>query len=109
VINPGSISVGNATLVVANVLTCNTPMMYSALCGPALHAMRRQDRWTATENCLAPHTLPSCCFHACSALFGPLAEAGRLQMLSVPCTGLGDAQAKLLGKLGPSLRTLNIR
>lgn len=43
------------------------------------------------------------------ALFGALAEAGRLRMLSVPCTGLGDAQAKLLHKLGSSLQTLNVR
>lgn len=31
------------------------------------------------------------------------------QVLSVPCTGLGDAQAKLLSKLGGSLQVLNIR
>jgi hypothetical protein len=43
------------------------------------------------------------------ALFGALAEAGRLRVLSVPCTGLGDAQGKLLQKLGGSLQTLNVR
>jgi Leucine-rich repeat (LRR) protein len=45
----------------------------------------------------------------CSTLFGALAESERLQVLSVPCTGLGDAQGKLLGKLGASLQALNIR
>lgn len=45
----------------------------------------------------------------CSNLFGSLAEAARLRVLSVPCTGLGDAQAKLLGKLGGSLQVLNVR
>lgn len=45
----------------------------------------------------------------CGVLFGTLAEAARLKVLSVPCTGLGDAQAKLLGKLGASLQMLNIR
>lgn len=43
------------------------------------------------------------------ALFGALAEAGRLRVLSVPCTGLGDAQGKLLHKLGGSLQALNVR
>lgn len=45
----------------------------------------------------------------CGVLFGALAEAGKLQVLSVPCTGLGDAQAKLLSKLGASLQVLNVR
>jgi hypothetical protein len=46
---------------------------------------------------------------ACKALFGALAEVGRLRVLSVPCTGLGDAQGKLLSKLGASLQVLNVR
>lgn len=45
----------------------------------------------------------------CSMLFGALAEAGKLQVLSVPCTGLGDPQGKMLGKLGPTLKVLNVR
>lgn len=45
----------------------------------------------------------------CGALFGALAEAGRLRVLSVPCTGLGDAQGKLLSRLGASLQVLNMR
>jgi hypothetical protein len=45
----------------------------------------------------------------CGTLFGALAEAGRLRVLSVPCTGLGDAQGKLLSKLGASLQVLNVR
>lgn len=44
-----------------------------------------------------------------NTLFGALAEPpGRLQVLSVPCTGLCDAQAKVLAKLGSGLRVLNV-
>eukprot|EP00775_Hariotina_reticulata_P011075 gene11075-11231_t len=44
----------------------------------------------------------------CSTLFKGLADACKLKSLAVPCTGLGDAQAKLLGTLGSYLTALNI-
>lgn len=53
--------------------------------------------------------LQLCKTRTCSVLCGALAEAARLRVLSVPCTGLGDAQAKLLSKLGCSLQVLNVR
>jgi hypothetical protein len=46
---------------------------------------------------------------AVSSLVSGVAEAGKLAMLAVPCTGLTDAGGKLLGKLGASLVHLNLR
>lgn len=53
--------------------------------------------------------LPLAKTRTCSSLFGSLAEAGQLQVLSVPCCGLGDAQCKLIGKLGGCLKAVNLR
>jgi hypothetical protein len=44
--------------------------------------------------------LPLSKMRTCSALFGAFAEAGKLQVLAIPCAGLGDAQAKMLGRFG---------
>jgi hypothetical protein len=46
--------------------------------------------------------LPLSKTRTCSALFSAFAEAGNLQVLAVPCAGLGDAQAKMLARFGPS-------
>lgn len=48
--------------------------------------------------------LPLSKTRTCSALFSAFAEAGNLQVLSVPCAGLGDAQAKMLARFGPGAK-----
>lgn len=53
--------------------------------------------------------LPLSKTRTCSALFTALAEAGKLQAFAAPCTGLGDAQAKLLARFkGRALVSLNL-
>ncbi|WIA09597.1 hypothetical protein OEZ85_008989 [Tetradesmus obliquus] len=49
--------------------------------------------------------LPLSKTRTCSALFSAFAEAGNLQVLSVPCAGLGDAQAKMLARFGPGAKS----
>eukprot|EP00878_Enallax_costatus_P012512 GHUV01013067.1.p1 GENE.GHUV01013067.1~~GHUV01013067.1.p1 ORF type:complete len:679 (+),score=139.93 GHUV01013067.1:231-2267(+) len=44
----------------------------------------------------------------CTALFGALAVAGKLAVLSVPCCGIDDAGAKALGRFGSCITALNL-
>jgi hypothetical protein len=45
--------------------------------------------------------LPLSKTRTCSALFSAFSEAGKLQVLAIPCAGLGDAQGKMLARFGP--------